>query len=92
MRGVESAATTNLALLTWQPVKTAVGYNIYRGAADATADKLTLIATLYQGPYPFFLDFTPAATSLRDMSYVISALYKSADGKTIIEGPALRAR
>jgi hypothetical protein len=88
--GTESAATDKLVLLSWQPLAKATGYNVYRGAKDASLDKMTLVAT--QAPADsFYLDDKAADTPLRDMSYVVAPVFTGADGKPF-EGPAVRVR
>jgi len=90
--GVQSAATNNMALITWLPISKAVGYNIYRGPKDATAlDKMTLLNT--SGPLtdPSYFDNSASDKPLRDLSFAVAPLYTGADGKPF-EGPAVRAR
>jgi regulation of enolase protein 1 (concanavalin A-like superfamily) len=89
--GIEGAATDKLALISWEQIPTAVGYNVYRGPKDATLDKLTLLNT--SGPQldTFYFDNAASDTPLRSLSYVVAPVFKGADGKTI-EGPAVRAR
>jgi hypothetical protein len=90
LTGVESAATKNLAFIAWDPVAAAVGYNIYRGAKDATPDKLTLLKTV-AAPAEYFIDDTVTTDAKKDLQYVIVGVFKAADGK-MFEGPAVRAR
>jgi hypothetical protein len=86
----ESAATKNVAFLAWEPIASATGYNIYRGAKDATPDKLTLLKTV-AAPLDFFLDDSVTTESKRDFSYVIAGVFNGADNKPF-EGPAVRVR
>jgi hypothetical protein len=89
--GVESAGTNNMVLMAWQPISTAVGYNIYRGEKGAAFDKLTLLNTTGPQADPFYFDNSASATPLKDLSYVVAAVYKGADGNNF-EGPAVRVR
>jgi hypothetical protein len=89
--GVESAATNNMVLIVWQPISAAVGYNVYRGAKDATFDKLTLLNATGPQADPFYFDNAASDTPLRSLSYVVAPVFKGADGKNF-EGPAVRVR
>jgi hypothetical protein len=90
--GVQSAATENMVLATWQPISTAVGYNVYRGPKDAaTMDKLTLLNTTGPQTATFFFDNTASDTPLSNLTYVVAPVFKGADGKNF-EGPAVRIR
>jgi hypothetical protein len=89
--GWESAANDLAALMTWQQVPTAVGYMVYRGPKGATdLSKMTLLTATPQTDTSY-LDTTKGDVSFKDMSYVVSAVYKGADGKNF-EGPAVRIR
>ncbi len=86
--GAEGAATDTMALLSWQPVATAVGYNIYRGEA---LDQLKLVNTAGPQTDTSFFEQAAAGTSLRNMRYAVGGVFKNADG-TNIEGPLVLAR
>jgi regulation of enolase protein 1 (concanavalin A-like superfamily) len=88
--GVEGAATPNMALIAWQPISTAVGYNVYRGPKGATLDKMALLNAAPQTD-TFYFDNAASDTPLRDLSYVVAAVFNGTDGKPV-EGPAVRAR
>jgi hypothetical protein len=88
--GVEGAAADKMALITWLPISTAVGYDIYRGAQGATLDKMTLLNTSAPVTDAFYLDTAASAASLRSLSYVVAPVFKGSDGKPF-EGPAVRA-
>ncbi len=89
--GVESAATDKMALISWLPISTAVGYNVYRGPKDASLDKMTLLTSATPQTDSFYFDTAASGTSLRDFSYVVAPVFKGADGKPF-EGPAVRVR
>jgi hypothetical protein len=88
--GVESAATKSLTFIAWDPIATAVGYNIYRGPKDATAEQLTLLKTV-TAPAEYLVDDSVTTDPKKDMVYVIAGVFKAADN-TQFEGPAVRAR
>lgn len=85
--GIEGAATDTMALLAWQPIATAAGYNVYRGDAE---DSLKLI-TPEPRTDPFFFDQENIGKSLRTQVYAVAGVFKAADG-TVSEGPLVRAR
>jgi hypothetical protein len=89
--GVEAAATDNMALIDWLPISAAVGYNVYRGAKNATLDQMTLLTATAPQMAPFYFDTAVSDTPLRNLSYVVAPLFKGADGKPV-EGPAVRVR
>jgi DNA-binding GntR family transcriptional regulator len=43
--GVQACGGDKTILLTWNPLPNAVGYHVFRGAPDATADRLTQLTT-----------------------------------------------
>jgi len=89
--GLESAATNNVAFMAWEPVGTAVGYNIYRGDKGTTLDKMKLLNATAPTTDPYYLDNAASPTPLKGLSYVVVPVFKAADGK-LFEGPAVRAR
>jgi hypothetical protein len=86
--GAEGAATDTMALLSWQPVATAVGYNVYRGES---LDQLKLVNTAGPQTDTFFFEQAAASTSLRNMRYAVGGVFKNADG-TNMEGPLILVR
>ena len=81
----EGAATDTMALLAWDPVATAVGYNVYRGA---TVEELKLVNTAGPLTDPFFSE---TGTGLRNMRYAVGGVFKNADGSNL-EGPLVLVR
>jgi hypothetical protein len=86
--GAEGAATDTMALLSWQPVATAVGYNVYRGES---LDQLKLVNTAGPQTDTYFFEQAAAGTSLRNMRYAVGGVFKNADG-TNMEGPLILVR
>jgi hypothetical protein len=78
--GMGSCSGDKSVLLTWRPLKNAIGYNIYRGAQEVTADKLVRINT---DPV--------TATSFTDanlvngttLTYAVAPVFKGADGNPV---------
>jgi len=89
--GVQSAATNNMALIAWDPISEAVGYNVYRGAKGAALDKMTLLNTAGPATDPFYFDNSASDVPLKNLSFVVAPVFNGADGKPF-EGPAVRAR
>lgn len=89
--GVEGAATDKMALITWLPISTAAGYNVYRGPKGASLDQMTLLTSAAPQADPFYFDTMVTDTPLRNLSYVVAPLFKGSDGK-LFEGPAVRVR
>jgi len=88
--GIEGAATDKMALIVWDQIPTAVGYNVYRGPKGEGLDKMTLLTATPQTDTAY-LDNAASDTPLRSLSYVVAAVFAGADGKPV-EGPAVRAR
>jgi hypothetical protein len=88
--GIEGAATDKMALIVWDQIPTAVGYNVYRGPKGASLDQMTLVTATPQVDTSYF-DNAASDTPLRSLSYVVAPVFAGADGKPV-EGPAVRAR
>jgi len=84
--GISSCGGDRQVLLQWKPIADAVGYNLYRGAADAlTIDHLTKINTA-PVTSASFTDNTPGLVNGTPMAYAVQLLTKDASG-AIVEGP-----
>jgi len=77
--GADACAGDRSVLLTWRPVRNAVGYHVYRGAAEVTAEALTRITT---DPITAvsYTDMGEALTNGTAQTYVIRPLFRATDG------------
>jgi hypothetical protein len=87
--GVSGCGGNKAVLLTWKALKNAVGYNVYRGPAGATADKLVkLNADPVTGSS--FTDNTDGLVNGTSMTYAVAAVLPGSDGNPV-EGVAVAA-
>jgi regulation of enolase protein 1 (concanavalin A-like superfamily) len=77
--GVGGCGGDKSVLVSWKPLKNAVGYNVYRGPAGATADKLVKMNT---DPITgsSFTDNSDTLVNGTAMTYAVSAIFQGADG------------
>jgi hypothetical protein len=77
--GLTACGGDSGALLTWRPVRQAVGYLVYRGPLDATPDKLQ---RLTNSPIPgaSYTDTAPGLTNGTPVLYAVSPVFRLADG------------
>lgn len=87
--GLAACGADKAVLLTWSPLAGAVGYNVYRGAAGATADQLTKV-TAQPVTNASFTDSSADLVNGTTYTYALAAVFKGADGQ-LAEGPLVGA-
>lgn len=82
--GVRGCGGDKSVLLQWRPLRNAEGYNVYRGPAGATLDKMVkLTAEPIKGAS--YSDLSEDLVNGVAVTYAVSALFKAADG-SLVEG------
>jgi hypothetical protein len=80
-QGITSTVQERKIRLTWEPVKEAVGYAVYRGPGFADPSQLRKL-TSDPLTEPAFVDEKPNAPNGQPMTYAIAAVLRNADGTT----------
>jgi regulation of enolase protein 1 (concanavalin A-like superfamily) len=83
--GLQACGADGAVLLQWRPLKNALGYNVYRGGADAArADLVRLTSDALPGAT--YIDRSPGLTNGSPMRYAVAALLPGPDNQPV-EGP-----
>jgi regulation of enolase protein 1 (concanavalin A-like superfamily) len=83
--GLQACGAEAAVLLRWRPLKNALGYNVYRGGADAARADLVRLTT-DAVPGTTYADMSPGLPNGSPMLYAVAALLPGPDNKPV-EGP-----
>jgi regulation of enolase protein 1 (concanavalin A-like superfamily) len=83
--GLQACGADRAVLLRWRPLKNALGYNVYRGGADAARADLVRLTT-DAVPGTTYADMSPDLTNGSPMRYAVAALLPGSDNQPV-EGP-----
>jgi hypothetical protein len=88
--GLTACGADRGALLSWRPVRGAVGYLVYRGPIDATADKLMRL-TASPVAMASYVDVTPGLPNDAPVLYAVTPVLLDTNGQRVEGLPTVTA-